>query len=175
MEAAVDGCPRTCVSSMLDRYRQRLLETCSLLHVFAESTGIIIILLKPLALILRLVEDSVQTVTCAVKSGGITQSSNQLGPFVRDNRCGNADQAVVLHNAAVVFQDVVTGVGVRLEVVNRQQTVLQFELIGDPRCNYKVEVLDYVSGFADQSIEEVIKMLQSCRQSRHAEKKIWIR
>ena len=102
----------------------------SSLHVFAENTGSIF---KPLALILSLlveiVEDSVQTVTCAVKSGGMTQSSDHVGPFVRDNMCGNADQAVVLHNAAVVFQDVVTGVGVRPEVVNRQQTVLQFELI----------------------------------------------
>ena len=36
-------------------------------------------------------------------------------------------------NADVVLQYVVTGVGVCPEVVNCQQTVLQLELIGDPR------------------------------------------
>ena len=65
-----------------------------------------------------------QTVTCAVKSGRITPSSEHVRPFVRDNKRGNADQAVLLHNAAVVFQDVVTGVGVCAKVVNSQQTVL---------------------------------------------------
>ena len=87
-----------------------------------------------------------QAMTYTVKPRRIAQSRDLVGAHARNDRCRKADQVVFLRDSFLMNQNIVAGVGVRLEVFHRQQTVLQFDFLSDPKCMH-VEVAQFELNF----------------------------